>query len=481
MSLKNLVINGLLWKFLEKLFSQLITFIISIFLARILSPHDYGLIALVNIFLIISNVFTTTGFSSALIQRKDCNSDDFSTIFYCSLLMSLLLYFIIYISSPYISSFYSTPELTLILRVLALQLPIAAYNAILNAWIAKQMNFKISFLSTFIANIIAGSLGLLIAYLGYGIWALVFQSLCYLFLATLILSILINWHPKIHFSITRAKALMNFGWNILFTDLLGTVFSQLATFIIGTKYTLSELAFFNRGKQFPELITNNIDAPITTVLFPAMSRFSNQPDAIKELTRKSIRFTTFLLAPLMLGLISIAHPLVEVLLTDKWLPAVPYLQLICLERLFSTLNCANMQAIKALGRSDILLKLEFLKKPIYLIIIVTAAFYSVLAIAIAIACYGFIALLINSHPNKKLLNYSVYEQAQDTYLSFINAILMLLSIHCLTLFIKNSLALIFSQIALGIFIYILLSFLSKKSVIYELINFLKSNTNHYSD
>lgn len=469
MALRNLVINGLFWKFSERLLAQLVTFTISIILARILTPQDYGLIALVNIFLIIANVFATTGFSSALIQRKDCTPSDFSTLFYCSLLMSLALYIILYVSSPYISAFYNTPELTLILRILGLQLPIAAYNAILNAWIARKMAFKISFLATFIANIIAGGLGLYLAYHGFGVWALVYQTLCYLAVGTLILNLFIGWYPCLHFSIHRAQELMNYGWNILFTDLLGTVFSQLATFIIGKKYTLSELAFFNRGKQFPELITSNIDTPITAVLFPTMSNFGDQPQTVKRIVRQSIRFTTFLLAPLMMGLIAIAHPLVALLLTEKWLPAVPYLQLVCLDRLFATLNNANMQAIKALGRSDISLKLEFVKKPVYIAMIVIGASYSVLAIAISIACYGLISLCINTYPNKVLLNYSLREQLADSYLSFLYAITMLIIIYPLSYLITSHLVLMGSQIILGMTIYIILSFLNKKSAAYELI------------
>lgn len=473
MSLKILIINGLLWKFSERFLSQLITFIISIILARILAPHDYGLIALVNIFLTIANVFATTGFSSALIQKKDCTSEDFSTIFYCSLLTSLLLYLIIYTSAPSLSKFYNMPELTLILRVLGIQLPIAAYSAILNAWVAQKMSFRVSFLSTFVGNIIAGFVGLYLAYNGFGVWALVYQTLCYLIISTVILNLLINWHPRWYFSMSRAKTLLDYGWKILFTDLLGTTFSQLAAFIIGKKYTLSELAFFNRGKQFPELITSNIDAPITAVLFPAMSKFSDQPQIIKKMVRQSIRFTTFLLAPLMMGLIAVAQPLVELLLTEKWLPAVPYLQLVCLERLFATLNNANMQAIKALGKSDILLKLEFIKKPIYIIMIFIAASYSVIAIAIAIACYGIIALVINTYPNKALLNYSLIEQVSDIYLSFLYSIIMLIAIYPIAYWINNSLLLICVQISVGTIIYALLSFLSKNSVTYEFITLIK--------
>lgn len=467
------ILLSLFWKFSEKFLTQIVSFIISMLLARILMPAEYGLVAMVNVFLVIANVFATSGFSSALIQKKDADEEDFSTIFYCSMFVSVLIYILIYFFAPHIASFYNAPRLTSIIRVFALQLPIAGYNAILNALVARRMAFRNSFFSTVIGNILSGILGVYMAYSGYGVWALVFQSISSIFINTLVLNIILRWYPKFYFSLSRAKSLMDFGWKILFTDLLGTTFSQLSSFIIGKKYSSADLAFYNRGKQFPELITTNIDGPITAVLFPAMSKLGGDTKGVKGITRKSIMTTTFFLAPLMMGLYAVSEPLVSILLTDKWLPAVPFLQLICLERLFSTINNANIQSIKSIGRSDVLLKLEFIKKPIYIVLVIAGSMISIKMIAILQAIYGVIALFINLRPNKTFLNYSMREQISDVAPSFINAFIMAVIIMQFGHFISNNLLLIAVQFIAGVLIYAVLSFLKKDSMIYTLINLAK--------
>lgn len=465
------ILSGLVWKFSERFFTQIVTFIISMLLARMLLPEEYGVIAMVNVFIIIANVFATSGFSSALIQKKDSNDKDFSTIFYCSVILSFLIYLIVFFAAPFIASFYNEPALTKIIRVFGIQIPIAAYNSILNAIVANRMVFRLSFFSTVVGNIISGLIGLIFAYLNFGVWALVFQSISSILFNTVILNIVLKWKPMWYFSRERASYLLSFGWKILFADLIGTVFDQLSSFIIGKRYTSSELAFYNRGKQFPELISNNVDVPLTAVLFPAMSKVSDQPKEIKKLTRQSIILSTFFIAPSMIGLFAVAEPLVILLLTEKWLPAVPFLRLVCIYRLFATVNNANLQSIKATGRSDLILKLEFIKKPIYLILIVISSFYSVISIAVAQAIYGIIAVIINSYPNKTLLNYSTLEQIKDIMGSFINAIIMGVLIVQLPNFISlsNNIILIFSQITIGVTLYTILSLINKKSPIYIII------------
>lgn len=473
MSNSKKIISSLIWKFSERFFTQIVSFIISLILARILLPEEYGIIAMVNVFIVIANVFATSGFSSALIQKKDANDKDFSTMFYCSLVLSLILYFLIFMIAPLISKFYDEQSLTLIIRIFSIQIPIAAYNSILNAIVANRMNFRMSFFSTVTGNILSGLVGLILAYTGYGVWALVFQSIFSILINTIVLNLILKWYPKLYFSKQRAIYLLEFGWKILFADLIGTIFDQLSSFIIGKRYDSANLAYYNRGKQFPELVTNNIDVPLTAVLFPAMSKVSDDPRAVKNLTRQSIMISTFIVAPLMIGLFVIAEPLIVVLLTDKWLPAVPFLQLVCVYRLFATLNNANLQSIKAMRRSDLILKLEFFKKPIYLLLILIASLNSVFAIAFAQAIYGVIALAINSFPNKKLLNYSIFEQIKDVGPSFINAIIMGIVIMQFSNLFSNNYLLIAMQIIIGISIYLAISLINKNSPIYLLIKKLK--------
>ena len=412
-NLKNKVMSGLFWTFGERFITQGISFAISIILARMLMPSEYGVIALVLVFISIASVFVTNGLGESLIQKKNTDESDFSTIFYCSFVISVFLYVILFISAPYIASFYNNSELIWVLRILALNLPFSSINTIQQAYVSKQMMFKKFFISNLCATIVSGFIGIMMAYSGFGVWSLVAQFLISSVVGTIVLFFTVKWRPKWLFSISSAKELVGFGWKLITANLINTIYGELRGLVIGKNYTMADLAFYNRGNQFPGLIITNINTTISKVIFPAMAEVNDDRSQLKNITRRAMKITAYLTFPLMIGLMSVADSFILLLLTEKWLFAVPFLQICCIYWLFQPMQTANWQAIKALGRSDLLMNLEIIKKVIGISLLLISMGISVYAIAISNAIFAGISMMINMIPNKKLINYSVVEQFRD--------------------------------------------------------------------
>lgn len=451
------VLKNLFWKFGERISAQLVTFFVSVILARILSPTDYGAIALVTIFITIANVFVVSGFGSALIQKTNADNIDFSSVFFVNIFFSIIVYILLFISAPYVASFYHMDILCSVLRVLGLRIPIAAINSVQQAYVSKNMMFKKFFLSTLFGTTISGVVGCIMAYSGCGIWSLVAQYLVNTSVDTVVLWFTVKWRPDFVFSLSRVKDLFSYGWKLLLSGLLDTGYNQLRSLVIGKKYTASDLAYYNRGQQYPQLIVSNINSSISSVLFPAIAANQNNLSKVKSMTRRAIKTSSYIMWPLMIGLGVIAYPLVLWMLTDKWLPCVPYLQIACFTYGFWPIHTANLEALKAIGRSDIFLKLEILKKGIGLLLLVATMNYGVMAIALSLIVSTIISSFINASPNKKLLGYSYADQIKDMAPAFLLSCLMGAVIYPLSFFINNSLILIASQVLVGALFYILLS------------------------
>ena len=459
--MKNKIFSGFFWKFNEQISSQLVTFIISIVLARILTPKDYGIVALINVFISLADVFVTSGFGSALIQKKDADDVDFSTIFYISEIFSIVVYMFLFFIAPYIADFYNNTDLTVIVRVLALKLPLSAFNAIQQAYVSKKMLFKKIFISTTVSSIISGIVGIIVAYLGYGIWALVVQYILNTIIISIALFVQLDWHPQLKFSWSSGKPLLSYGWKIVATSFIGTFFNQLRTLLLGKMYTPAELAFYNRGQKFPELVSQNIDGTISTVLFPAISEFNDDLSKVKSMIRRSLRISTFIIMPIMFGMAATSKPIILILLTDKWIDSVPYMQYLCIAGAFGTISNTNMQAISAIGRSDVLLKLELIKKPLYLILLLIGLKISVLAVAYTMLIYTIYSTVINMSPNRKLLNYKFKEQVSDILPALSLSLIMFLVVDSLTLLNLPMMIIFIIQIVVGIVIYVFLAIIFK--------------------
>ena len=470
---KNTVISSLIWKFLERGGVQGVQFILSIVLARLVSPDDYGVIALILVFIQIATVFIQSGFNTALIQKKESDDVDFSSIFYLSFFVALLCYVTLFFAAPFIAKFYNQEILTPVIRVIAFTLFFGAVNSVQNAYVSKTMQFKKFFFSSMGAVLGSGIVGVILAYKGFGVWALVAQQLVKDILICLILWFTVKWRPKFLFSFKRVKSLFSFGWKLLCSALLDTVFRNIYNLIIGKIYNSQSLGYFNRGHQFPQVIATNLDGSIQSVMLPTLSANNDNPSEVKRITRRSISTSAFILMPCMFGLAAVAEPLVKVLLTDKWLPCVPFLQLACISYALYPIHTANLTGINALGRSDVFLKLEIVKKCVTVINILITLPHGIYAMAIGQVVQSFISTFINSYPNKKLMGYSYFEQWKDLFPSFILSIAMAILVWFMNFIPLVPSLLLICQILVGIFIYVIFAKIFKLEVFTYFINTIK--------
>jgi O-antigen/teichoic acid export membrane protein len=451
---KTKVFSSLVWKLLERGGTQGIQFLIQIVLARLLAAEQFGTIAIVMVFINIAQVFVQSGFNTALIQKKDADDVDFSSVFYLSLALAGILYLIIFLSAPIIARFYKDDILVPVIRVLSLTLFFGTLNSIQNAYIARNLMFKKLFKSSLGAIIISGSFGLFAAYQGLGVWALVVQQLTNQMTISIIMWFTVKWRPKFIFSIARVKDLFSYGWKLLASSLLNTLYLEIRTLFIGRMYTSSTLGYYNRGQQFPKVIVSNIDGSIQSVMLPTLSAHQDDKKKVKDMMRRAIMTSSFLIFPMMIGMAVVAEPLVKIVLTDKWLPAVPFLQIFCISYALIPIHTANLQAINAMGRSDIFLRLEVVKKLLGLVILGISLPFGVYAIAIGQVISTIISTFINVYPNKHLLNYSYREQWADIMPSLVLAVIMGITVYMFNLINIAAWKVLGLQLVVGVGSYI---------------------------
>lgn len=454
---KGSIIKNLIWKFMERIGVQGIQFVIQIVLARLLLPEDYGMISLVTIFIAVANVFVQSGFNTALIQKQDADEVDFSSVFYISIGVAITTYILIFIGAPLIADFYREPNLVDVLRVLGITLFFGAFNSIQNAVVAKRMQFKKLFFSSLGASLISGIVGIILANIGLGVWALVFQQIFSQASVTVILWFTVKWRPKLIFSLKRVKGLFSYGSKLLLSSLIDTLYINLRNLIIGKMYTPNMLGFYNRGQQFPQLIIDNINGSIQSVMLPTLSDEQDNIDRVKSIVRRSIVTSSFIIFPLMVGLAITGEQIVTILLTEKWLPCIPFLKIFCFTYALMPIHTANLQAINALGRSDIFLKLEIIKKAIGIIILIITIPHGIYAIALGGSISSIISSFINAYPNLKLINYSYKEQLEDIIPYAILSLVMGLVIYTIKFLNMIPMLTLILQIGIGIIVYILMS------------------------
>ncbi len=418
-SLKKKTLAGLFWTFSERIGVQLVGFVVQILLARLLAPNEYSIITIVLVFVNICNVFVDRGFGRSLIQKLDADELDFSSVFYASLGLTTFLYIGLFAAAPWIASFYGMEILCPVLRVMGLRLILSAVNTVQKAKVSREMQFKKFFAATASGTVASAVIGIAMAYRGWGVWALVAQNISNLTINTLVSFAVVDWRPRWMFSMARVRSLLGFGWKLMATALLDTVYEEFRTLYVGKLHTPNDLAFFDRGKQFPYMIIDNVNTSITNVLFPAIASQQKDRDTVRGITRRAMKISAYVLSPLLFGLAAVAEPLVEVVLTEKWLPCVPYLQILCINCVLTPLHTSNTQAILALGRSDIALKLNIAKKGFGLVTVLIFTPVSVKAMAWAGVATGVFSLLLNIAPNGKLLGYGYAEQLRDVLPSWL--------------------------------------------------------------
>lgn len=451
---KNSFLSNFIWRFAERCGAQLVTFIVSVVLARILVPEDYGQIALITVFTTIMQVFVDSGLGTALIQKKDADDLDFSSVFYFNFAICLVLYVAMFVAAPFIAGFYSDSSLTPIIRVISLTIVISGVKGIQQSYVSRNMLFKRFFYSTLGGTIFSAFFGIALAYAGCGVWAIVAQQLSNTAIDTLILWLTVKWRPKKMFSWERLKGLLSFGWKMLASSLLDTVYNNIRSLIIGKMYSSSDLAFYDQGKKFPNVIVTNINTSIDSVLLPTMSNAQDDASRVKSMTRRAIKTSTYIMAPLMMGLAFCATPVVRLVLTDKWLPCVPFLRIFCITYMFYPIHTANLNAIKAMGRSDLFLKLEIAKKIVGMALLLSTMWFGVMAMAYSLLVSSVLSQIINSWPNRKLLNYGYLEQLKDILPGIALAVFMGCCVNIVTLFQLSNVVTLLIQIPMGAVIYI---------------------------
>lgn len=459
-STKEKVLSGLVWTFGERILAQGVSFILSIILARMLLPSEYGIIAMIMVFINIANVFTSTGFGESLVQKKNADELDFSSVFFCTFSLSIIIYGILFVCAPYIEVFYRVEGITLVLRVLSLKIVLSSIATVQHAYVQKYMLFRKFFFSTLGGTLVSGIVGIVLAYIGFGVWALVVQYLTNTIIDILVLLFTVSWKPRLLFSFERAKSLMSFGWKLVLANLINAVYNELRSLVIGRSYSSADLAYYNKGNQIPSLAITNIDTAIGNVVFPAMAA-ADSIEHLKSIGRRAMKTTSYVIFPIMVGLIVVSKPLIILLLTDKWKNSILYMQILCLYWMTQPIQTTNWQIIKAVGRSDLCLKLEIIKKTIGVVLVIVAMKYGVLAIALSAALFGIISMVINILPNKKLINYSILEQMIDIMPALLASSGMGLVVYSISFFNFPILIQIIVQIVTGCFCYVGLSYIFK--------------------
>lgn len=461
---------------MERFGIQISQFVLQIVLARILDPAHYGVLSMMIIFTTLANVFIQRGFNTSLIQNKDVTEDDYSSVFWVTMSIAVAIYGLLFFSAPLIAKFYKMPDLISPFRMLCLVLFPGALNSVQLAKISRNMDFKKVFKSNVAAILVSGIVGIILALLGAGLWALVAQNMLNTIVACIVMWFTVKWRPRLVCNFSRVKVLIKYGWKLLVSGLIDTLYQDLRSLVIGKKYNSSTLGYYNRGKQFPQFIINAINTSVQSVLLPAMSSEQDNKSKVKSMMRNSITISSYIIFPMMAGLAGVATPLVSLLLTDKWLPCVPYMQIYCFTLSFYPVHTCNLQAINAMGRSDIFLKLEIIKKAygIIALIIAVVFFDSPIAIAMTGVFTVLLSCFVNAFPNKKLINYSYFEQMKDILPSFLASIVMFGCMLLVGLLNSNRIMTIFLQVLVGICVYLIISIVFSLSPYKTLIKLIKS-------
>ena len=456
-SLKAKVANGLFWSVGERVLTQGALFVISLVLARILSPSEYGTLAMLLVFINLADILVTNGLSEALVQRQGIERRDYSTIFLCGAALSIALYIVIFLAAPAIGSFYANEAMVLPLRILALRLPFSSLNAIQKAYVSKNFLFRKQFVASFAGSAFSGIVAISLALCGAGLYALVAQQFLTIVLTSVLLAILCKWLPGLEFSLSSCREVLPLGIQLASANFVNSLYTEGRSLVIGKFYSSADLAFYNRGAQFPSLIIGNLNAPIANVMLPAMSSVNDDRRRLRDVTRKSMQLASFLVFPAMGLLAACADALVRVLLTDKWAGCVPYLQMMCVFYLFQPLQTMNWQALKAAGEGALCLKLEVGKKAIGFALLFAAIPFGVSAIAAAGVIAGFISMIMNMAPNARSISYAIPEQLKDMAKPFVATAGLSCSAAAMGLLPLGSTLVLVLQILVGLGVYLALS------------------------
>lgn len=468
---KNMTDN-IIWRFADKWTTQTVSFLITIIISRIIDPECYGVVSIVNAFVAVFGVFSDVGLCESLIQKKDADDDDFSTVFYLNTIICVIIYAVVYISSKSIENFYNMDSLANLIKVSAISIVISPFKGIQHARITRELDFKKLFFASLFGTLLSGVIGIAMAINGFGAWALVFANLSDLLIDTIFLWFINKWKPNIVFSTKSLKKLSSFGIRIFVISLLNTIYNKLYSFIIGKHYSSEDLAYYDKGETTIGKVTNNIDYAMNSVLFPSMSNKQNDKKEIKRIAKKAIKMNTYLIMPMLMGIYSVGDLFISFVYTDKWLPALLFIRIFSIKYALLPLHTINLNVIKSMGRSDILLKQELIKKILVIVMLLSTYRYGTIYIAYGTMICNFLSLVINSYPNDRLIDYGLFEQIKDIIPTVIISIIMMISVLLIPYYVSDIVTLTI-KILVGIVMYFGVSFVMKYKPFFDYIDIIK--------
>lgn len=473
MELRNKAIKGFIWKLLEKVGNQFVSLVVQIVLARLLLPEEFGLIGYLTIFIAVSDILVEQGFASALIQKKDVDEIDFSSVFYVNLIVSIFVYAILFFCAPFLASFYGEPELCAITRIYLSSIILNAFGVVHNTILSKGLDFKKSFFRHLFGTISYGGIAIYLAYNGFGVWALIYGRLVGYFVGVVVLWVSVRWYPKSGISFERIKVLFAFSSRILGTRLLNTIFNNVNSLIVGRFYTSSDLGLYQRGQNIPQTVMGAVDGSMSEVMYPTFSKLQDDLPKLKSSLRRSMKLSTFVVFPMLIGLLVVTKPLIVILLTEKWLPCVPYMQLMCIICMFWPL-AKRLEALNALGLSKLTFRISIIVDCVLLVFIMILANYSIIHIMVGTIVLNFFSVVYVSYYTKKHLNYSFKELCLDLLPNLIPSILIGVLVFCVGLLPLNIYIALLIQVICGIAAYACMALLFKNESFYYFLNLMKS-------
>lgn len=426
--IKNKAIKGVGWSFADNILNQGITFLVGLVLARLLTPEEYGLIGIVLIFIAIFNSIVDSGFSNALIRKNDATDKDYNTVFFTNLVLSLVLFLLLLYIAPFIAKFFSQPKLLLLTRVMALIIIINAFAIIQRTILVKKLDFRTQTKVSLIASLISGIIGIGMAMYGFGVWSLVAQQISRQFINSLFLWIYAKWYPKMQFSYNSFLELFGFGWKLLISGLIDTVWKEIYQVVIGKCYSTYTLGQYTRAQQFGSIFSSNLTTVVQRVSYPVLSEIREDKSRLKNAYKRIIKVTMLVTFCCMLGLAAIARPLIVALIGPQWLPAVPFLQIICFQMMLYPLHAINLNMLQVQGRSDLFLKLEIIKKIIAVGPLLLGIFMNIYWMLWGSVLTGIFAYYLNAFYSGRFLNYNIEEQIKDILPSFFVSAFMAIAI-----------------------------------------------------
>ncbi len=474
-SLKQKTVSGVLWSAVSRFSTQGIQFIFNILIARILLPEDYGVVAMLSIFLAVSQAFIDSGFANALIQRKDRTDEDFNTVFYFNIVISIFFCLLLWVTAPAIATFYKTPILTKITRVVCFNLVINAFGAIQHTKLTIDINFKTKAIISVISITAVGAIGLWMAKHGYGVWALVIQSLVGSTLNTLLVWLFVRWRPRLVFSWKSLREMFAFGSKLLASGLLDTIWGNLYNITIGKVMNSTALGVYNRAESFATFPSANLYGMVQNVSYPVLCSIQDDKERLREAFRKFIKLFAYVTFPMMIGLVAVADPFIRLLLTDKWEEAIPYLQILCLSLMWYPINGMNMTFPNVKGRSDMYLKMVIITKVLDIIALVITVPLGLAAMCIGRIFTSLIGFAICSHNARLLIDYGTWDQIKDFSKSLLHSIIMGCLVFLVMKLTDFPLLKLLLGIGTGVLYYLIISVTFKKEEYYFLLDIIRHN------